>query len=63
MKVGDMVRVKGRTQTAQSRDGFLGIGWVVGMPPYNEAEERALYLFAYAEIYFVSGRQAHMLIY
>ncbi len=58
MKIGDMVRVKARNHP-YLRDEFLGIGWVVGLPPYNC---RGLYLFPYAEVYFISGRHTSLLI-
>lgn len=58
MQIGDMVRVKDGNHP-YLRDDFLGIGWVVGVPPHDN---EGLYLFPYAEIYFVSGQHTSMLI-
>ena len=58
MQIGDIVRVKDENHP-YLRDEFLGIGWVVGVPPYDD---EGLYLFPYAEVYFASGRQTSMLV-
>jgi len=58
MQIGDMVRVKDGSRP-YLRDEFLGIGWVVGLPP---RDDKGLSMFPWAEIYFVSGRHTSMLI-
>ena len=56
--IGDLVRVRGRNHP-YLRDEYLGIGWVVGLPPYDND---GMPLFPYAEIYFVSGQHTSMFI-
>ena len=58
MKVGDMVRVRVGNHP-YLKDEFLGIGWVVGLPP---RDDKGVHMFPYAEIYFVSGRSTSMLV-
>ena len=54
--IGDLVRVKEKHQP-YLRDEYLGIGWVVGLPPYDN---EGMTMFPYAEIYFVSGQHTSM---
>ena len=56
--IGDLVRVK-ESHQPYLRDEYLGIGWVVGLPPYDN---ECMTMFPYAEIYFVSGRRTSMFV-
>jgi hypothetical protein len=56
--IGDLVRVK-EIHQPYLRDEYLGIGWVVGLPPYDN---EGMTMFPYAEIYFVSGQHTSMFI-
>lgn len=58
MKIGDMVRVKTKSRP-YLKEEFLGIGWVVGLPPRSD---KGTHLFPWAEIYFVSGKHTSMLV-
>ena len=58
MKIGDLVRVRGVMRLGRYQQ-YLSIGWVVGVPPHDS---EGMHLFPYAEVYFVTGRHAPMLI-